>query len=270
MNVEGLIINKTPYKERDLICQLLLRTGNVLSIYFYGGRGGGKNLKGSILEIGHMIKIELTGRKKKIESDLHMAKEYQLVWAPNAIRLNFKAYYLSIFFMEYISKIALQEDIEFDNGENQGLFNVLSNGLFYLDKACANAPHLSNHLFFYFTKLCIHLGVVPGVDHCLYCDCELKNDLVYFDVQDGGFSCLDCSSKKDEFLSENKNLLSEYQSSLRLKQKLKAIFKLNYSLENIESLDVDMGMCHAMFNYINYQFGFSKDQFRTWSEVSHS
>ncbi len=269
MRIEGIIVNKTPYKERDVICHLLLRSGNSLSVYFYGGRGGGKNLKGSILEIGHMISVELNQRKKSLETQIHIAKEYKLIWAGTHTRNDFKAFYLSQFFMEYLGKISIDEDLDHQTDDNSGLFNVLSNSLFYLDKSMEMKKFsLENHLLFFLTKLSIQMGIVPGIENCLYCDKLFKdNDMCIFDHQDGGFSCMDCASQKDEFLSENKQLLEEYQSSQKLRLVLKRIFKLPFKeFSTLEQLPLGMG--HALFNYINYQFGFSKDNFKTWGMVS--
>ncbi len=43
--IEGILIKKIPYKERDIIGTLLLRSGMQVSAIFYGGAGGGKNKK---------------------------------------------------------------------------------------------------------------------------------------------------------------------------------------------------------------------------------
>jgi recombinational DNA repair protein (RecF pathway) len=268
MHIEGLIISKTPYKERDLICNLLLRSGNTLSVYFYGGRGGGKNSKGSVLEVGHMLAITLSPRRKSLDTQIHISKEYKLLWASDHTRLDYKAFYLSMFYMEYMSKVAQQEDLDFESLENAGLFSVLSNSLFYLDKLVEKKEFfLENHLFFFLTKLCIQLGVVPGIENCLYCDTLFKaRDMCLFDPKDGGFSCMECASQKDQFLSDNKLLLEEYQSSQALREIFQNIFKLSY--KDFETVGLlNSGMTYAIFNYINFQFGFSKDQFKTWGMV---
>ena len=81
MKVEGIVIQKTPFKERDIICHLLLRTGKTLAVYFYGGRGGGKKAKGSIIETGFMLSVELQRQRKTLDSPMHIAKEYSLIWS---------------------------------------------------------------------------------------------------------------------------------------------------------------------------------------------
>ena len=65
MQLEGILVHKAIHKERDLIGTLLLRDGTLVNLYFYGGRGGGKSQKGSILELGFMLKVKLGSRIKK-------------------------------------------------------------------------------------------------------------------------------------------------------------------------------------------------------------
>ena len=267
MHVEGIILNKTPYKERDLICHLLLRTGKKMTIYFYGGRGGGKSHKGSILEVGFMLAIELGRKKKSIESDMFTAKEYRLLWRSDQIRQNYQAFYLESFFLEYVNKIAIDEydDDDHQTDEHAGLFNVLSNALFYLDESLSkNNFESKNHLFIFLAKLSAQLGIVPAVDHCIFCDHLLsETELCLFDPHNGGFSCVECASQRNEFLSENHQLRQDYQNSQRLRSKMKQVFIRPYK-EYGELQGIENGQNIAEFNFINYQFGFRPDNFRSW------
>lgn len=270
MDIEGIIISKTPYKERDLICNLLLRSGKKVSVYFYGGRGGGKKNKGSILEVGFMLKILLNERRKKIESNIKIAKEHKLLWDCDNIRTDFKAFYLACFFMEYIAKIAIADELEeVSDSEHEGLFNVLSNGLFFLDQAVGNKSlDLNSHLFIFLTKLAAHLGIGQDVEHCIFCEKNfVDQEVCLFNHQDGGFSCLDCSSKRDEYLSDNKLLREEYLSSQELRISLKKVYQLPYKSYG-ELSGITQGLASAEFNFINYQFGFTKDQIKSWEMVS--
>ena len=139
MDLEGIIIHKTPFKERDLICNVLLRSGKKVAIYFYGGRGGGKKTKGSILEVGFMMKITSAPRRKVVDTNIIIAKEYKHIWNSEYIRDNYKAFYLSSFFMEYIGKIALESNHdEISKDDDSGLFRVLSNSLYFLDDSIKN------------------------------------------------------------------------------------------------------------------------------------
>ncbi|MAX68006.1 MAG: hypothetical protein CME66_13810 [Halobacteriovoraceae bacterium] len=266
MKIEGILIHKTAYKERDLICKLLLRSGKVMNIYVYGGRGGGKTQKGSILETGYMLAVEIAPRRKRLETDIAIAKEYKLLWSPKHIRLNFQAFYLSHFYLEFIGKMAVESDgHDVHEEDHDGLFNVLSNAFFYLDLAVEKQNYqLPSHLFLFFAKLSIHLGIWPNTQECLYCDKLFKaTDICLFEPKDGGFYCSECGSKKDEYLSENQYLLSEYQSTQKMRLLLDAIYSLPY--KNFDKLhEVSFGHAFALFSYINYQFGFAKELFKSW------
>lgn len=270
MNLEGIIIQKTPYKDKDLICNLLLRSGQKIALYFYGGRGGGKKAKGSILEVGFMMRVTLAPRRKSVETNIKIAKEYQHIWNSEFIRDDFRAFYLSSFFMEYIGKISIESDLdEATKDEHSGLFKVLSNALFFLDASLKNKHFdLNTQLFMFLSKLTIELGITPNVDECLYCANSLKeNELCMFDPRDGGFSCMDCTSKKDEYLSDNKLLKQEYMGSLKLRKSIKKAYELPYK-DYSRLVEITQGLTIAQFNYINHQFGFTKDQFKSWALIS--
>ena len=176
---------------------------------------------------------------------------------------------MCVFFLEFLSKISVADELDgFENDHHDGLFNVLSNALFFLNEAVKQKNFKShNHLFIFLAKLSVQLGITLDVEHCLFCGEALNSEMCLFDPQNGGFSCHDCSSKKDEFLSNNKLLLSEYQSSTMLKNLFEQIYKMPY--KNYPTLpDIAQGLTIAQFNYINLQFGFSKEQFKSWSMIS--
>lgn len=271
MQIEGIIIHKTPYKDRDLICRLLLRSGKTVSVYFYGGRGGGKTHRGSILDFGHMVQVELASNKKKLETNLMMAKEYKLLWSAQRTREDFRGFYLCIFFLELIGKIAVEDDLEgFKDHGHEGLFNVLSNSLFFLDQAVKDDVFdLHTQLFIFLAKLSIQLGVSLDIENCLFCGINLSEVMLMFDPQNGGFVCYNCCSKRDEFLSDNKVLREEYQSSTRLRNLFEQAYHLPYKdFQKISK--VSQGLTEAQFNYINLQFGFTRDQFKSWGMISVS
>lgn len=107
MVFEGLLINKTAYKERDLIVKLLLRSGNIGSFYVYGGQGGGKKQKPTLFELGAMLKVDIKERKSsKIDgSDLMVVSESARLWAPQNVRYNIQAFYLTCLYFEIFQKL---------------------------------------------------------------------------------------------------------------------------------------------------------------------
>ncbi len=72
--IEGILLSKLAHGERNLLVKLLLRSGKIISVMFYGGRGGGEKKKSSVLEIGTMLKVELA--RSKSNSELYSAKEW--------------------------------------------------------------------------------------------------------------------------------------------------------------------------------------------------
>ena len=88
--INGLILNKFPYRERDLILHVLLRSGHKLSLMVYGGRGGGKKMKPALLEPGYLAQFELAANSK----ELHVSKEFSLDWRHEEVRNNYQAFLL--------------------------------------------------------------------------------------------------------------------------------------------------------------------------------
>jgi recombinational DNA repair protein (RecF pathway) len=268
MNLEGILIHKTPYKERDIIGKLLLRSGKVVNLYFYGGRGGGKYNKGSILEIGHVLKFTLAPSRKKIEGDIKVAKEYNLLWEPNKIRTNYQAFYLLSLYAEIIQRIAITDELDNEkhHDEHSGLFKTLSNGIFCLDKAIEIEQYsLYQQLFIFLSKLILDLGILPDYEQCSHCHIELdKVDLASFEPRHGGFTCRECVLSSDQFISDNMVLFEELKNSIALRNKLKlSLFNkfTDFSLVG----DVNRAQCNALFNYFCYQFQIQPSSFKTWT-----
>ncbi len=267
MNLEGILINKTPYKDRDIIGKLLLRSGKVVDLYFYGGRGGGKLQKGSILEVGYMLKVTLAPARKKGIQSMQIAKEWNLVWEAKHIRKNFQAFYLLSFIFELTSKIAIEFDPEDASDEDQaGVFKIVSNSLFHLDKNLEGEDvNLFDHLFLFLGKLTYELGILPDLKDCLYCHKGLDGfELMKFEPQNGGFTCRECLLQADQSISSNKNLFNDLQASAELRKRMTHSLSLKFS-QILDFKDTTRGNCDAIFSYFCYQFNFQKTDFKTWT-----
>jgi recombinational DNA repair protein (RecF pathway) len=267
MHLEGILIHKTATKERDILAKVLLRSGKVVNLYFYGGRGGGKSGKGSILELGHMLKVTLSPQKKKLETTIHVVKEYSLLWEPAKIRLDFMAFYLLSFYCEIFLKIAVEEDLEnqHDFAEHTGLFKVMSNAIYCLEDSLQKKQFVVFvQLFIFLSKLTLELGILPDYEQCLHCHIPLQEvQFARFEPNAGGFTCHDCLMQKGDFLSENQLLLEELKSSMSLRHNL--ITSLNCKFTDYQQItSITRGQCNAQFNYFCYQFSFQPNQFKTW------
>ena len=262
MRLEGIIIHKTVYKERDLICKVLLRDGNLATLYFYGGKGGGKKNKGTILELGFMIKVLLAPRRKKLDQEIHIAQEWELLWESKLVRQDYRAFYLVSFFCEFLQKVAPKKDFDYDdteNMENEGVFKVASNALFYIEQALSkNKFHAPNHLLKFLTKMTYHLGVAPDFSSCVHCYGELESfPSMRFEPNNGGFSCSECA-----------NMISkvEGQSAIELRDLLQKVLETPYKdWEQIST--AERGPCEAAFRFLCFQFQWQPSSFISYQMI---
>ena len=85
VKIEGIILAKNLFKERDLICRLLLRNGKQVSVLCYGGQGGGRRMKSSLIELGHLLSLEIS-RFRRNHQGMYSSREYSLVWHHRYLR----------------------------------------------------------------------------------------------------------------------------------------------------------------------------------------
>jgi recombinational DNA repair protein (RecF pathway) len=191
-------------KERDLIINLLLRGGKRISILCYGGQGGGKKHRAGLLDLGYMLKMELAQSKRNTSSGtnhLVTAREWSPVWIHQKLRHNHRAYYLLIIYLDLAKRLSVEENLNDPNADDDqeqvGIFTVLSNALFQLERVCSNMEAellAEKHLLFFLVKLIHYTGIYPDVEHCLECNSllgEVKGG-VDFRVEQGGFVCHSC------------------------------------------------------------------------------
>lgn len=254
--IEGIVLSKIPYDERHIIAHLLLRSGRKVSVVFYGGRGGGKKQKSSVVELGFMLSIEL--RSSSSNSDMYHAKEWNLLWHHDAIRLNHTAFYLLCFFLEVINKISPIEnlhDVHEENVEMVGLFTSLSNALVHLEKCLQSQTfYAHSHSVIFLTKTLLHLGVFPQREHCTLCGEELvKFNDMYMIAEEGGFACPPCM---------NQRIVYSVQSGRELWELLGHIAHSKYN--ELDSIKLEYkSLPKMLFHYFCFQFHFEEKDFKT-------
>lgn len=258
--IEGLILSKIPYDDRHVIANVLLRNGHRVSVVFFGGRGGGKKQKSSIIEVGFMLSIELQVTKSHVE--VYHAKEWNLIWHHDLIRTNHQAFYLTCFFLELVNKIATQEnlhDFNEDYRESVGLFITLSNALVYLENSLKNNSfYLHAHVVVFLSKLLLHLGVFPEREACCFCAHPLIefNDM-YLLPDAGGFACPPCLNQRKSY---------GVQSGRELWEVIGHITHKKYS--ELDGLKIEFkSLPKMLFNYFCFQFHLDEKDFKTQSMV---
>lgn len=204
MLFEGIVINRVPYKERDLIVKLLLRNGLLGSFYIYGGQGGGKHHKPSVFEPGSMMRLQIRETKtRSMEgAELLIAQEYSRVWEPAQIRHNIQAFYLICLYFELVMKIAptQQGEEQVEGHDTEGIFSVVSNALFYLEASLTKKNfEAPQQLMLFMVKLLHHMGIMPDTDHCGYCQKNLlEAPGASFVPANGHFACDQCATVEND------------------------------------------------------------------------
>lgn len=169
--MEGIVLRKTPVKERDLIVDFLCSTGERRSFYFFGQQGGGKKQTGSIFQLANALSFEVSGKKN--------AKNPLLKWSAQHIASHYHAYELTLFilltFMEF-----LPADDDLDGGgrghesenlernslpsENHPLYILITNAIY----GVGHHPfYLASHLNVFISKFLAIEGLMPhtNLDH---------------------------------------------------------------------------------------------------------
>lgn len=259
---KGIILSKTKVKEKDLILKILLENGTHMDVMAYGALSSNKK-KANILEIGYAINFNIDKKGFK-QSDLRILREPQIHWSYSKLRENHIAFYLVCLFLEIAAKVSPKaDDSELGLGDvYSGLYKILSNGIFYVEESSKNNQFDQWKLLSLFLgKTLFYLGVFPDYTHCMYCNVGLDGMGAMLMDSEGGFSCLDCLSQKENFtikhrevslLSEVRNLLhhskilsfkqyesapnSSHQANLRLVKYL--CFQFNLSENNLKSLNM--------------------------------
>lgn len=262
--IEGLILKKTPYQERHLICHLLLRSGKKVSVLFYGGKGGGKNKKSSILEIGHMIKVEL--RRTKSTSELYNAKEWNSVWIHDLIRSNHQAFYLLCLYLEIILKLSVFENLHDEHASHdestKGLFRVLSNGIFFIEKKLKeNHLDIHFHLVVFLSKLLAEQGLFPGREKCVLSDMPLSDiETLVLTPEHGGFADSSLVNFEDVRAQGNGVAGKELWFLLGRIMEMKYQETRDFSIQNKE-------ISRILFQFFCFQFHFEDSHFKSVSMI---
>jgi DNA repair protein RecO len=236
----------------------LKRNGEKIKIVFYGGQGGGKKQKPTLLEYGYMLALEIKPSHK--EDGIHVAKEWQIKWQHELIRNDYKAFLLLSFYLELIEKVSIEH-----HADQEGLFRVLSNALFYLEDSLKKKHFYPyTHLTLFLTKLIFELGIAPDFRQCALCGGELiENKILSFEAQEGGFICIQCADK--EVLKSNLVQIDQ-ATSILFYRNLKFIWDSKYS--EYEKINLsDRLITDKLFHYFCFQFHFNTQEFKTFSLI---
>ncbi len=259
--LEGIILSKVPFKDRHLICRLLLRSGEKISVVFYGGQGGGTKKKSSFLELGHLVKVELTRAKR--DASIYSVKEWSLSWHHKGIRENHRAFYLMCAFLELSDKLVVEanlfESLYHEQLEKDSMFKVLSNAIFYLERKIQKGEQFNSDLFIFLGKTLIDQGVFPERNNCVLSGVDLSSvsEIALLDEQ-GGFADISCLNQDMLDLKINGSeakVMWNYLCQLAM-QKYDQLQSFN---------EVPVKFSNRMIDYLCYQVQVPRSEFKTFS-----
>lgn len=170
--INGLLISKMKYRERDILGRVLLRNGKKVSVIFYGGAGGGTKKRSTSLEIGFLLDIELQHMREQKEANIYKTREWSLAWEHNSVRIDYKKFYLLCFFVELINIVAPEENlfdqISVEENSHESIFRLFSSAIFNLEKINLKENDSDNKLslllLLFIIKFVYELGIFPDLD----------------------------------------------------------------------------------------------------------
>jgi hypothetical protein len=177
LGLEGILLHKVPHGDRHIIAQLLLRNGKRCAVMFFGGQGGGKKFKVSGLEYGHLIKAQVASQKQVVE--VASCQEWQVAWGHEHVRHHHLGFTFLCFALELIRSLSPEDQLGDQHRESdqsaEGLFRVLSNALFRLDRLVKEEDfHLQSEWIIFLAKLLIEQGLFPDRELCVLSGEPLK------------------------------------------------------------------------------------------------
>lgn len=259
IKIEGIVLSKLLYRDRDMICHLLLRNGKEVSILFYGGKGGGKHMKPSLLELGYMLQVELKNTKPHL--GMYVANEWNILWQYRTIRNDYRAFYLLCFYLELLGKISVSDNLHDEHRDydknSEGIFRSASNALFYLEEAISKQELLyQGQLFLFLSRLIFEMGVLPLNTTCLFCGRSLVDfNVLDFVFDQGGFSCLECVGEIEDLCGHENTA----KMTWRLLMESSRVSYRDYAKINVADKSVNI----LLFDYLCYQFNLKRTDFKT-------
>lgn len=255
--IEAILVRKTPFQDRHLIGDLILRNGKKQGVLFFGGLGGGKKIKPNNLEIGKLYQIAY---KSPVKGDLIQTKEWNVKWSHEQIRYDYWRFVLLSLICEITALTAIpQEDLENDvDQQHAGLFKVLSNGIFFLENN--KIPNNNYHFAcFFLGKFMADFGIIPLTERCIDCEQSFKTFAPsFFDIEKGGFICSQCP------INDNATLNSEHLRQTILQSKI--INWKNFEI-GMEKIEPKIDHVKLLINYILFQLNLSQDSIKTIKSI---
>lgn len=152
-----------------------------MSIYAYGGRGGGKRKISSILEVGYCL--EWVCQRKKTQT--LGSSEWKILWQHQKVRSDYLLFQRLCAYLQIMKMISPEE--EGAGLETQHLFNLLANSLYALESITEKKASLPKHLGLFLVKLIHYSGLGMDTQTCMATGEPLEAGVIHLYPDQGGF-----------------------------------------------------------------------------------
>lgn len=198
--IEGLVINRTPFKESSLMINVLSLDG-VFSIY---ARGGNKTTSENFSSLSILAYSRFEVQEGR-QGGLTLLKG-SLYESFSNLENNLEQYLVLDFILEVLGK--------FHETLTENFFDTLLFTLRNIKKQLN--PYLN--ISYFLTQFLMINGWIPELNQCV--SCGSKVDLISFDYSQGGLICRKCFDEKKMKRIPNEVLLALRYLSLVPKEKL--------------------------------------------------
>ncbi len=179
----AFVLKKQDYRDTSLLVDLYTKDwGRVRGIV--KGIRDARARFGSTLEPFSLNEILFYKRRK---SDLHLVTHADLIESYPSIHEDLERFATACYCMELVAELVEGEDSSPD------IFALIQDTLRFLSSGASSKRAAR----IFEVKLLDHLGLMPEVKVCIFCQNEPK-DTVYFNQALGGIHCSDCGTKQRE------------------------------------------------------------------------
>ena len=174
---KGLILRETPYKEADVMLNILTESAGKISVLARGARRKGSKFSAAIalLTYSEFTLYESNGRYT-----LNEAEPVELFYN---IRNDLQKLSLASYFAEALERAADEDAV------NPELLRLGLNSLYALAHTSISVEKIKT---VFELKLAVLSGYMPNVYSCICCDDE--EDISFFDIRNGGVVCERCNN----------------------------------------------------------------------------
>ncbi len=208
----GLIINKIPYGESDLLITFYtLNRGKITGI----GKGAKRSKKRFSGRLELFSLVRFTGFVKRGIS-LPRIDECELLNPFTEIQYQPQAFFSGCYFLEIITRCCPERQA------NRQIFSLLTELFEFL--AQPPGRNFTCRIRLFELQIIALLGFAPQLDYCLGCRKEINRDTLFFDPEAGGIICRSCHHRYPQAFPVSRGtiaILNKFrQSDSNLRKKL--------------------------------------------------